>query len=312
MNKNKLILIVTITLLAIGGFVAVKLVGEEKIHTGDIEIVHDLGTASVMKNPEKVVVFDLGILETLDALDVKVVSVPKSSLPAHLSKYKAEDFVEAGTLLEPNFEVLFELAPDLIIISSRQSEVYEELDNIAPTIYMQINNTDFVNGFKKNLETLSSIFTKVKDLDDYVERIEQKVVTLKNVASSSNLKGLFIMVNSNKISLFGEGSRFDVLYSDFGVEAAVKNVEDSTHGQTNTFEFLLEVNPDIIFVLDRGVITEGQGTAEELLNNEIINKTNAAINDRIIYLTPNSWYTTTGGITSIEVMISEVETAFTK
>jgi iron complex transport system substrate-binding protein len=310
MNKKKMVLIIALIFVMVATLIGVKLISASRNHQGDIEITHELGITAVKTNPEKVVVFDLGILETLDALDIKVAAVPKSSLPTHLSKYKNEDIVDAGTLFEPNFEKLYELAPDLIIISARQASVYDKLDDIAPTIYLQINNTDFINGFKENLEVLSLIFTKQNNFKEFIEEVEKDIEKLHETASQSDLKGLFIMVDVDTISVYGKGSRFDVVYNDFGVKVVDENIEASTHGQTINFEYLLEKNPDIIFVLDKGFVTEGKGTAFELLNNEIVNKTSAAKNGKIIYLTPYSWYITTGGLDSIKTMISEVASAY--
>ena len=51
-----------------------------------ITVKHDLGETKVDPNPKKVVVFDMGILDTLDKLGVEVAGVPQDSLPEYLSK----------------------------------------------------------------------------------------------------------------------------------------------------------------------------------------------------------------------------------
>lgn len=58
----------------------------------------------VPKNPEKVVVFDNGSLDTMDALGVgdKVVGAATSSLPEYLSSYKKVE--SAGGIKEPDLE----------------------------------------------------------------------------------------------------------------------------------------------------------------------------------------------------------------
>ncbi|EGY0170907.1 ABC transporter substrate-binding protein, partial [Listeria monocytogenes] len=73
----------------------------------------------VPKNPEKVVVFDNGSLDTMDALGVgdKVVGAATSSLPEYLSSYKKVE--SAGGIKEPDLEKINQLQPDLIIISGR-------------------------------------------------------------------------------------------------------------------------------------------------------------------------------------------------
>ena len=42
-------------------------------------IEHKYGEAVIEKNPEKVVVFDFGILDTLDELGVEVAGVPQTT-----------------------------------------------------------------------------------------------------------------------------------------------------------------------------------------------------------------------------------------
>ncbi len=65
---------------------------------------HQLGETTVEKQPEKVVVFDMGVLDSLDKLGVEVSAVPKDSVPDYLDKYRGDDYENAGTLFEPDFE----------------------------------------------------------------------------------------------------------------------------------------------------------------------------------------------------------------
>ena len=310
MSKNKILLIIAVLILAVGSYLTVELLNKGREVDGDVEIIHELGTTKVVSNPEKVIIFDFGILETLDALEINVIGVPKASVPDHLSKYRGDDIVDVGTLFEPNFEVIYDLQPDLIIISGRQSELYGELSKLAPTIYLPMVNTSFIESFEKNLTILSQIFTKENRFTEYIEEVKAEIEELHELASSSRIKWFSLMVNSGSVSALGLGSRYDVVYNEFGVKPSDPSIDISTHGQSVTFEYISEVNPDIIFVVDRGLITEGKGTAEEELNNSLVKETKAFQNNRIIYLTPANWYISTGGYTSIKVMINEVRSAF--
>src|SRR5690625_4077434 len=55
-----------------------------------ITVHHELGETEVQKNPEKVVVFDFGSLDSLDKLGVEVIGVPQGNTPAYLDKYDGE------------------------------------------------------------------------------------------------------------------------------------------------------------------------------------------------------------------------------
>lgn len=310
MTKKTVIYIILALVLAVGSYLLVELLTNNTEHEGDVEIVHELGTTFVKSNPEKVVVFDFGILETLDVLGIQAIGVPKANLPESLSKYSAANITDVGTLFEPNFEVIFDLKPDLIIISARQSDLYQELAALAPTIYLPLDNINFMESFKYNLEVLSQIFTNENGFTSYIDAIESDVSSLATIAQGSGLNALVIMVNSNNISALGLGSRFDVIHSVFQVNPADPNITVSTHGQNVNFEYIAQINPDILFVVDRGVITEGTGTAEALLNNVLVNQTNAAQQNKIIYLDPVSWYISTGGVDSMQVMMSDILKAF--
>lgn len=305
------ILIALVALVAIAGtYLLFELFNKPAEHIGDITIAHTLGETVVKKNPTRVVVFDYGVLETLDQLGIEVIGLPKSSLPARLNKYASSTYTDVGTLFEPNFEVLFTLAPELIIISHRQLALYEQLLEIAPTIYLGLNNTDFLTSFEFNMTILGQVFEKEAELSQIVNTIKANVASLHDVASVSPLNVLVIMVNANNISALGIGSRFDMVHTVFGATPADPNITVSQHGQNVTFEYIHETNPDIILIVDRGMIVEGGGGARELLDNAFVNQTKAAQNDKMIYLDAVAWYITTGGTLSTQIMIDDVLSAF--
>ncbi|MGV7801923.1 siderophore ABC transporter substrate-binding protein, partial [Mycobacterium kansasii] len=79
------------------------------------------------KNPSRVVVFDFGILDSVDKLGIEVLGVPQANIPSYLSKFEDKKYENVGSLKEPDFEKINSINPDLIIISGRQQDAYEEL-----------------------------------------------------------------------------------------------------------------------------------------------------------------------------------------
>src|SRR5690606_41003609 len=70
------------------------------------------------------------------------------------------------------------------------------------------------------------------------------------------------------ISAYGPGSRFGILHDTLGVAPAVEDVEAATHGEAISFEFILETNPDWLFVVDRDAATgEGGEAAAQVLED---------------------------------------------
>lgn len=285
--------------------------GKENAEKEKIVITHDLGTTEIAGKPERVVVFDYGVLDVLSHIDgVEVVGVARGgAFPEELDMYTdTEKYPTVGTLFEPNYEAIYELKPDLIIISRRQAPVYKDLSEIAPTIFIQSLGETYFENLRFSVETMGTLFgnkeellAKVDDIDARLEGIREK---------TEGQTAIFTLANNGSLSVYGEGSRYDHLYSKFGFTSATGDVDQATHGAKVSYEFFIEKNPDHLFVLDRGAATGGDGEqARETMENEIIMSTDAYKNGNITYLSPNSWYLIMGGLDSTSVMLDEVEGA---
>ncbi|WP_211135163.1 siderophore ABC transporter substrate-binding protein [Clostridium paraputrificum] len=305
MSKKTIISMIVIIAVIFGIYGVTKFAGNGVSADGEkIKITHKLGETEVTKNPSKVIVFDYGIADALNTLDVEIIGLPKSNLPSLLSKYEDGKYENVGSLKEPDMEKVYELKPDLIIMSGRLESYYEELNKIAPTIYLGVDNTDYLGSFKKNMETLGQIFDKEKEVKTQVAKVEEAIGKVNEKAEGVN--ALIALANDNAFSVYGEGSRFGIIHKEFGIEAVDKTIESSTHGQKASFEYILDKNPDYLFVIDRAAVTGGNTSAKEMFDNEIIKKTDAYKNGNIVYLDADVWYTISGGIESTQKMVDEV------
>ncbi|MDB2094026.1 MAG: siderophore ABC transporter substrate-binding protein [Clostridium sp.] len=305
MSKKTIISMIVIIAVIFGIYGVTKFAGNGVSADGEkIKITHKLGETEVTKNPSKVIVFDYGIADALNTLDVEIIGLPKSNLPSLLSKYEDGKYENVGSLKEPDMEKVYELKPDLIIMSGRLESYYEELNKIAPTIYLGVDNTDYLGSFKKNMETLGQIFDKEKEVKTQVAKVEEAIGKVNEKAEGVN--ALIALANDNAFSVYGEGSRFGIIHKEFGIEAVDKTIESSTHGQKASFEYILDKNPDYLFVIDRAAVTGGNTSAKEMFDNEIIKKTDAYKNGNIVYLDADVWYTISGGIESTQKMVQEV------
>jgi iron complex transport system substrate-binding protein len=266
-----------------------------------ITVKHQLGETEVALNPSKVVVFDFGTLDTLDRLGVEgIVAVPQDSLPAYLDKYAGTEYSNAGGLKEPDFETIDGVEPDLIIISGRQSDSYEEFTKIAPTIFMGVDAANYLESFTSNVETLAAIFGKETEAAAELEKINTVIENVKTTVSQGDAKGLILLSNEGKIGII-----HDVL----GVPAVDEGLEISTHGNEVTFEYVAEKNPGYLFVIDRTAVVAGEGNAASSLENEFVKTTDAYKAGQIAYLDPEYWYLSGGGLVSVEKMVTDIEAA---
>ncbi|WP_251208607.1 siderophore ABC transporter substrate-binding protein [Acetatifactor aquisgranensis] len=104
----------------------------------------------------------------------------------------------------------------------------------------------------------------------------------------------------------GEGS------SESGNDASGSAGVTLTHGNEVSFEAIVALNPDYIFVMDRdsAISATGAQLAQEIMENELVMKTDAYRNGNLVILeNPGIWYLAEGGITSLGIMLSDLEKA---
>jgi len=311
MKKKTIISMVILLVVVLGIFGITKFARVGGNSEGETVVVtHELGETTVNKNPKKIVVFDYGILDSLDKLGVEgIVGVVQSGLPEHLSKFASEDYSSIGSLKEPDMEKIFELTPDLIIISGRQSDYYEELNKIAPTIHLGVKNENYLDSFAENMNILGEIFGEEKAVEKELANITEAIEELNAKVTEKGVNGLIALANDGAFSVYGAESRFGIIHNSFGVTPVDENIEASTHGQKASFEYIVEKNPQYLFVIDRAAVTGGTTSAKELFENELMAKTDAYQNGNIVYLNPSIWYTATGGFTSTMMMVEEINNA---
>lgn len=275
----------------------------------EVTIQDSDGEVTVPKDPQKVVVFDNGSLDTMDALGVgeRVIGAPTKSLPSYLASYQKVE--NAGGIKEPDLEKINQLQPDLIIISGRQRDFKEDLNAIAPTIFLSVDAKDTWNSTKQNIQTLATIFGKETVATEKIATLDQEITALQAQAKDSG-KALVTLVNEGQLSAYGQGSRFGIIHDTFGFPEADDKIEASTHGQSVSYEYVLEKNPDILFVIDRTKAIGGDTSKDDVAANELVKETNAGKNHKVIQLAPDIWYLSGGGLESTQKMIEDVKAAF--
>ncbi|WIV18738.1 siderophore ABC transporter substrate-binding protein [Paenibacillus polygoni] len=287
----------------------------EQAQQSEVTIAHKLGETTLETNPEKVVVFDMGILDSLDKLGIEVTGVPQANIPPYLEKYNDSKYENVGSLKEPDFEKIAEISPDLIIISGRQADSYDELSKIGKTIHLGVDTTRYMDSYKENMQILGQIFNKTDEINTEIAKIEDEIKVLNEKVTASGKNALIILANEGKISAYGAGSRFGIIHDVFGFTPVDNAIEVSTHGQSISFEYIVEKDPDYLFVVDRGaaVSTDDKtSSAKGLVENSLVKNTKAYKEGHIIYLDANYWYLSGGGLASVSEMVKEVSDAFEK
>ncbi|WP_167351925.1 siderophore ABC transporter substrate-binding protein [Vibrio natriegens] len=293
-----------------------------------LDIEHAQGVTKIEKQPSRVVVFDLASLDTMDALGVSAVGVPDTLFPSYLIRYTDKQFAKVGTLFKPDFAAIKAINPDLIIVAARSRSAYPDLSQIAPTIDLSIDPSNFEVGVKQNLTTLGAIFNKEQQANKLSTDLTQSLKSLKSQGSEQGSSLVLFTIKDNVI-LHAPGDRFGMLYDLTGLSAVVepsseqkpKSRPKAGSEEAKAAKLLreqklkqaLENNPEWLIVLDRGAATGGEGQAEQTLAaREAITQTSAWKSGQTYYLNPTNWYIATGGYQSVSLTLAELKSRFTE
>ena len=264
------------------------------------------------KMPERIVTLDYGFLDTLDALGVEgIVGVAagggKGNMPKHLKdKYVGDGVADVGTLKQIDFEAVAAAEPDVIFISGRQTPFYEQLKEITPNvIFIGSDNNNYVEGVYETVDLAAKIFDKKEKGEELKASLQEKVDAIKEKAAGYE-NALVAMYNDKKISGFdnGEDSRFAYVYNDFGFKPATTDIEASSHGSDFSYESILSVDPEVLLIIDR--TASDVETIKKDIENEIIKKTRAYKEGKIVYLDGVNWYFSSNGVTTEAEKLDEI------
>ena len=271
--------------------------------TVDLEVPYD---------PQRIAILDMACLDILDALGVgdRVVGTASTSLD-YLQGYINEDIANLGTIKEADLEAVMACEPDVIFIGGRLSSSYDALSEIAPVVYLSTDTElGLVESVRKNASTIASMFGLESEVDGLMADFDARIAALAEAAQDHTAiiglvtsGGFNVLGNDGRCSLIGR----EIGFENIGVDA---EIDTATHGNEASFEFIVEKDPDYMFVLDRdaAIQTEGAQLAQDIVENELVITTRAYQDGHIIYLAhPAVWYTAEGGITALDVMLQDLE-----
>ena len=263
-------------------------------------------------DPQRIAILDMACLDILDALGVgdRVVGTATTSLD-YLQDYINDDIVNLGTIKEADLEAVMACEPDVIFIGGRLASSYDALSEIAPVVYLSTDTElGVVESVRQNATTIASMFGLEDKVDELMSGFDARIAALAEFAAGKT--AIVGMCTSGSFNVLGNDGRCSLIgvevgFENIGVDA---NLDTSTHGNEASFEFIVDKNPDYIFVMDRdaAIGTDGAQLAQDIMENELVMGTAAYQNGHLVYLAhPAVWYTAEGGITALDLMLQDLE-----
>lgn len=215
-----------------------------------VEITHELGNTKVPENPEKVVTLELGITETVTALDIIPVGVADDDKPERIDANtynKIKGYESVGARAEPSLEKIRFLKPDLIIADAdRHKEIYKELSEIAPTVAVKIDTADY-NDVLKTTEVIGKALGKEDEVQQLIDAHKEKVAQFKEKAKGFEGKWLNMSYTDNGTFDVQDSSYFMPSFLEsVGIDYALQGTSRSS--EEMNMERLVSLEPDLIML----------------------------------------------------------------
>lgn len=336
--------------LMAGACMAVAACGEDEKETGEtvtISCVNAEGNEEekeVPYDPARVAILDYAVLDMLDifGLGDRVVASSEGTID-YLSEYwekiDSGEIANLGNLqaYKDHMTDLNESEPDIIFIGGRQSSMYADFEEIAPVVYLTVSAGTLIEDTLANAYTVATIFGIDKSVvDEKFATVNEKVDALKAVSQPEDGTQKTCMVlmytSETSISALASDGRCSLISNELGFELLTLPKDEGNagggsgsgsgngsgggsggyHGDSLSWETVALLNPDYIFVLNRGYITSSGETTNAMAKDVIVNKvtagTTAAQDGHVIVMeNPDAWYTAEGGVNALLTMLADLE-----
>ncbi|BCU52136.1 iron citrate ABC transporter substrate-binding protein [Staphylococcus auricularis] len=278
-----------------------------------IEIKHNAGKAVIPDDVETVVALEYSFVDALVELDMEVAGIADDGdrnnliqpLRDHVGDYKS-----VGSRLEPDLDKIKEVQPQLIIADeNRHSEIYDQLEEIAPTLLLRSFNADY----NENIDVFRIIGYAVSKESEAQKRLEQHEETMKanndKITIDKSIETLPAVVSERGVTAHGlksyMSSLLDVL--DFKL-SLTQELEESVPEYMNgdylefTYDQLAELNPQRLILM---VADENEDSVQSLKDSDIWHNLDAVKNNRV-HFTDRELWAKSRGLISTEQLVDDM------
>lgn len=278
---------------------------ENNSSDNQITVQHKLGTTKLNSKPKKIAVLELSFLDSLHNLDIDPVAIAddgESNKVTDVTNGEKIDYVSVGDRKEPNLEELSSMDLDLIIAdTSRHSEIYEDLNKIAPTIVLDSIDSSY-DEYIENFETIAKIVGKEDVAKTKIEEAEKVLSDVKDKAKDkvSDEEVLTVSPKNDEYTAHTSSSFVGQVLEKAGFKNAIQSDDREA---SLSLEQLVEINPDIIVYMrddiDTTIYTEWKDT-------ELYKSLDAVKNNKVYTTVARGPWTQYRGFISVNTLTKEM------
>jgi iron complex transport system substrate-binding protein len=261
-------------------------------------VEHAMGESEVPESPERVVVLDTGELDSAMTLGVTPVgaveAVPGEGFPSYLEG--TEDIEVVGTVEEPNLETISTLEPDLILSSSLRHEgIYDQLSQIAPTVFTQETGVTWRENFDKHAEALD----REDEAEEIVAGYESRVEEFRSAVGEDPPEVSVVRFIAGDTRIYQKESFVGTVLEDAGLPRPESQDVDDFALLNVGKEAIPDMAGDVIFTTVYGDASET--SLEDITNDPLWQNLEAVRQGRVYEVSDDLWmlgigYTAADGV----------------
>ena len=205
-----------------------------------------------------------------------------------------------------DIEGILELHPDLIIISGVQEKMYEQLKKIAPTLMVELAQTDWrqdVNTFARMMQQEDRAASWLKIYDEKAKKAGAAV----RKSNGEDTTYLALLASGGQLFVFDAAGIGSVLYEDMDLQKPANMPrQDSISLPVISYEGLADLDADHLIVVGT------DADMKALKKNSIYKSMQAVKNNRVLELPSSPYFNI--GYSSIgrDVFLDEVQSLLVK
>lgn len=306
MRKNSVLKTVLLACMALTLFVGCSQPSAVKEEKKTVTVTDVKGQVEIPEKPERIV--DLsGNSDILSILGYKVIGTANSDaydytkLPKYLENtLKGAKIIGYSMQDTMDVEAIMNLNPDLIVISTVQEKMYDQLSEIAPTVMVKLEALNW----KEDVKALAKVFNKGETANTWLTNYDKKSKELGDKIKKTYGKDttyLSFLASGGQFYVFDGAGFGSVLYQDMGLgKPEGMPAQKDISLPVVTYEGLASIKSDYIFII---------GTDEDLKSlekNAIWNSLPAVKEGKVIKLASSPYFVQ--GYSSIgrQVLLDEI------
>ncbi|KNB73002.1 hypothetical protein ADS79_10910 [Brevibacillus reuszeri] len=274
-------------------------------------IKHAMGETTVNGTPKRVVILTNEGTEALLAVGVKPIGAVQSWVGTpwynHI-KDEMKDVTVVGDELQPNIEMIASLKPDLIIGNKvRQEKIYEQLKQIAPTVFAADLAGDWQINFRLYMEAVNKKDEGDKAMTDFNKRVADVKAKL---GSKAETKVSVVRFSASQVRIYQKQTFSGVLLDQLGIARPPAQDKDSFI-EVLTKETIPSMDGDVMFyfVSEQTGKSDASKVVEEWKNDPLFKNLNVAKTNKVIQVDEAVW-NSAGGYKAANLLLDELAAYF--